>query len=294
MQMLRKEGDLAKEAKLPVINNPESLSFSELEQLLQVGFCFVKLPDDKDYVTSYNKIYENGLCFFRQPRAEKDKYAFDSGRLAGYLDRRDGRVPLRMEQFICRPEDPFGPLAHLENNIADIIGIYRDHIAIPIIKQILKKLGLINYYETVLDDSFSSLAFPYYPPDLEARFLDEVSPHKDFELITVLAINKPGLQVFYQDQWINILPKNGFVVVNIANTLEKITSNLCKSAMHRVLLPEKNNERMSFGLFFGQGLHKPVVDLVTGKTLYSSTAEFLQMQLQQYHFDELKSDKASI
>ncbi len=272
----------------PIIDDVNEISLSQLEQIMHIGFCYVKLPHDEHYSASYEKVYNNALRFFRQPKTEKMKFAYDQVKAQGYNDRRDKSAAMRFEQFFCRPYDPIGPLASEKESITIVTQLYHEKIAKPILSQILTHLGMKKHYHELTDKFFSSISFPYYPEDPNGQFSSEVAAHKDFELITVLSINQPGLQVWYNNAWHDVLPRPGCVVVNLSNTLEVITSHQCKSALHRVIIPNKDQDRMSMGLFVGLELEKPVVDLKTGQQLFPSAIDFIKYQLSGFGMEDLE------
>ncbi len=126
---------------------------------------------------------------------------------------------MRLEQFFCRPDHPLGPMSDQLDNLNEITNRYQNIIAKPILKQILTQLGLEQHFDAITNQPFSSISFPYYPPDITSKYSPVVAAHKDFEMITVLYINQRGLQVFYDGDWLEIMPKDGYVVVNLGNTL---------------------------------------------------------------------------
>ena len=61
--------------------------------------------------------------------------------------------------------------------------------------------------------------------------------HTDYDLFTILLTdNNPGLQIFHENQFIHIEYKPNTFIVNIADTLQKWTNDIFKSALHRVVI----------------------------------------------------------
>jgi isopenicillin N synthase-like dioxygenase len=279
--------------ELPVIEDPSEIDAEQLVKLSQYGFCYVKLPEDEKFTRSHKTVYESGLRFFRQSMEEKMKVAFDQKMFAGYSDRRNKEVSMRFEHFFCRPYDPIGPMKEHKESIKDITDVYHEKIAKPILLQLLSNLGLQDHFHKMTDEYFSSLSFPYYPADPVGKQSDVVREHRDFELITILAVNKPGLQVFLNQQWHDVMPKTGYAIVNLANTFEVMTSGKCKSSLHRVVVPEKDQDRMSMGLFIGLSLQSPVMDLVTGQVLFNTMIKFYEHQLSQHDMQDMEFQQES-
>lgn len=102
-------------------------------------------------------------------------------------------------------------------------------------------------------------------------------PHKDMGLITVLFINKHGLEKRTDDGlWEDIPPKEGYFVVNFGQTFEILigSATKLKACIHRVR--QLQEERMSFVTFIHQ---KPKHDMYTvnneGKVIRAGSHEDL-------------------
>ncbi|XP_020248975.1 1-aminocyclopropane-1-carboxylate oxidase homolog 7-like isoform X1 [Asparagus officinalis] len=62
-----------------------------------------------------------------------------------------------------------------------------------------------------------------------------------------------GLQVFHQDQWVDVSPIPGALVINIGDLLQLISNDKFKSVEHRVL-SSKIGPRISVASFFSTRL----------------------------------------
>ncbi|KAJ4842317.1 hypothetical protein Tsubulata_048000 [Turnera subulata] len=94
-----------------------------------------------------------------------------------------------------------------------------------------------------------SLYGHYYPPCPQPNQTLGAVPHTDGNFITILSQDDVGgLQVFYQDQWVDIPPTQGALVVNISDLLQLISNGSFKSGLHRVLA-NNTSPRVSVACF---------------------------------------------
>ena len=107
-----------------------------------------------------------------------------------------------------------------------------------------------------------------------------IMPHKDFGLVTILAITAPGLEVMIDGEYVPIDPVEGTVIVNFGNALEMMTQGRCKSALHRV--QALNYERLSMVMFTDQQDESPVCNLETGEVYYQTYKNYLAQQRKEF------------
>ncbi|KAB2040002.1 hypothetical protein ES319_D02G049800v1 [Gossypium barbadense] len=94
----------------------------------------------------------------------------------------------------------------------------------------------------------------YYPPCPEPELTFGTSKHSDTDFLTVLLQDQiGGLQVLYEDQWLDVPPVPGALVINVGDLLQLITNDKFKSVEHRVLA-NREGPRVSVASFFTTGL----------------------------------------
>ena len=95
-----------------------------------------------------------------------------------------------------------------------------------------------------------------YPGQAPQQSNQGVGAHKDSGFLSFLLQDRQaGLQVEIEEgRWIDALPLENTLVVNIGELLELATNGYLRATVHRVLSPQAGNERLSIAFFLGAQL----------------------------------------
>jgi isopenicillin N synthase-like dioxygenase len=115
-------------------------------------------------------------------------------------------------------------------------------------------LGL-DYFSDKIKDGNSILRAIHYPPiTQEPASAIRAEQHEDINLITLLVgASAGGLQVLNMDnEWLDVLPEEDEIVVNVGDMLQRLTNDYLKSTTHRVVNPPRelwHTPRLSIPFF---------------------------------------------
>jgi isopenicillin N synthase-like dioxygenase len=99
-----------------------------------------------------------------------------------------------------------------------------------------------NYFTEKIKDGNSILRTIHYPPITEEpKTAIRAEQHEDINLITLLVgASAGGLQLLSsQNEWLDIVPEDDEIVINVGDMLQRLTNNYLKSTTHRVVNPPK-------------------------------------------------------
>ncbi|MBK9270219.1 MAG: isopenicillin N synthase family oxygenase [Saprospiraceae bacterium] len=99
-----------------------------------------------------------------------------------------------------------------------------------------------DYFHSKIWNGNSILRAIHYPPIIqEPETAIRSEQHEDINLITLLVgASAGGLQVLTMNgEWIEAMPGEDEIVVNVGDMLQRLTNNVLKSTTHRVVNPPK-------------------------------------------------------
>lgn len=119
---------------------------------------------------------------------------------------------------------------------------------IYVLRALALYIGLEEHYFDHWASNGNSILRPiHYPPiTQEPKGAVRAGAHGDINLITLLmGASTGGLQVLRNDgEWIDAIPKEDELVINVGDMLERLTNNKLRSTIHRVINPPKEQWHM--------------------------------------------------
>lgn len=112
-----------------------------------------------------------------------------------------------------------------------------------------------DYFDRHIHNGNSILRAIHYPPiTQEPSSAIRAEQHEDINLITLLVgASAGGLQLLTkQNQWLDIVPEENEIVVNVGDMLQRLTNDYLRSTTHRVVNPpreEWHQARLSIPFF---------------------------------------------
>jgi isopenicillin N synthase-like dioxygenase len=115
-----------------------------------------------------------------------------------------------------------------------------DSAGLRILEAIARHLGLApDWFEDTVEDGNSVLRLLHYPPVATSAPGVRAGAHEDINTITLLlGAEEAGLQLLDRDgNWLPVSPREGELVVNIGDMLQRLTNDVLRSTTHRVVNP---------------------------------------------------------
>ena len=230
------------------------------EAFHKVGFVgVVNHGIPKDLVDGF---YSASKAFFSLPVSSKSKYKLEG--LAGQRgytsfgtehakqsNVADLKEFFQVGQFVEgeveNPEEyPPNVITHETPEFSDLAEkLYKsfEEAGGHLLRAIALHLGLDeSYFEEKIHNGNSILRSIHYPPITEEpKTAIRAEQHEDINLITLLVgASAGGLQLLNtQEEWLDIVPEEDEIVINVGDMLQRLTNNYLKSTTHRVVNPPK-------------------------------------------------------
>ncbi|KAK7380262.1 hypothetical protein VNO78_32769 [Psophocarpus tetragonolobus] len=188
-----------------------------------------------------------GIRRFHEQDAEvrKQFYSRDSNKRVRYFSNggllRDLDQPVNWRDTIAFVANPDPPTPEeIPAVCRDIVAEYSKKVralGVTILELMSEALGLDPSYLKKMDCSEALFIMGhYYAACPEPELTLGSTEHTDMDFITILLQDQMGgLQVLHENQWINVPPVHGALIVNIGDLLQLMTNDMFISVNHRVL-----------------------------------------------------------
>ncbi|MHA7059194.1 isopenicillin N synthase family dioxygenase [Aquimarina sp. M1] len=226
----------------------------------EIGFVALKnhfLSDDL-----VEELYKEVKAFFALPLEDKKKYEIEGlGGQRGYIsfgkEHAKGKKEGDLKEFWHFGQEPSEDAKLIEEYPPNVIveelmdfnhtgmEAYRmlEKTGIYVLRALALYIGLDEHYFDHWASNGNSILRPiHYPPiTTEPKGAVRAGAHGDINLITLLmGASSGGLQVQRKDgEWIDAVPQEDELVINVGDMLERHTNNKLRSTIHRVVNPPK-------------------------------------------------------
>lgn len=226
----------------------------------EIGFVALKNHFLSDKLV--DDLYQEIKAFFALPLASKEKYEIEGlGGQRGYTsfgkEHAKGKKEGDLKEFWHFGQEPDAEANLLEQYPPNVIveelknfnitgmEAYRmlEKTGIYVLRALALYIGLDEHYFDHWASNGNSILRPiHYPPiQEEPKGAVRAGAHGDINLITLLmGASTGGLQVQRKDgEWIDAIPQEDELVINVGDMLERHTNNKLRSTIHRVINPPK-------------------------------------------------------
>ncbi|MDZ4710532.1 MAG: 2-oxoglutarate and iron-dependent oxygenase domain-containing protein [Saprospiraceae bacterium] len=214
--------------------------------------AFFALPTEKKLKYEIKGLAgQRGYTSFGKEHAKQSKVA-DLKEFFQIGQEVDGKDPIRREY----PKNVY--VREKTQFLSTGVKLYKafEKSGAQLLKAISIHLGLGDrYFETKIKNGNSILRSIYYPPiTAEPKSAIRAEQHEDINLITLLVgASAGGLQVLnLKQEWLEVVPEQNEIVINVGDMLQRLTNNYLKSTTHRVVNPPKadwHKPRLSIPFF---------------------------------------------
>ena len=225
-----------------------------------IGFVSLRNHFLDDALVS--NLYKEVKAFFALDIAKKKKYEIEGlGGQRGYVsfgkEHAKGKKEGDLKEFWHFGQEPSAD-ANLSETYPENVHVeelpdfnetgmkaYRmlEKTGIYVLRALALYIGVDEFYFDHWASNGNSILRPiHYPPiTQEPKGAVRAGAHGDINLITLLmGASSGGLQVLRKDgQWIDAIPEEDELVINVGDMLERHTNNKLRSTIHRVTNPPK-------------------------------------------------------
>ncbi|PHQ29173.1 isopenicillin N synthase family dioxygenase [Leeuwenhoekiella nanhaiensis] len=226
----------------------------------EIGFVSLKNHFLDDNLV--DDLYKEVKAFFDLPEDTKKAYEIEGlGGQRGYIsfgkEHAKGKKEGDLKEFWHFGQDP-EPDANLTEEYPENVHVkelehfnetgmqaYRmlEKTGIYVLRALAIYIGLEEmYFDNWVKNGNSILRPIHYPPITEEpKGAVRAGAHGDINLITLLmGASAGGLQVLRKDgEWIDAIPNEDELVINVGDMLERHTNNKLRSTIHRVVNPPR-------------------------------------------------------
>ena len=226
----------------------------------EIGFVALKNHFLSDELVE--ELYKEVKSFFALPLEVKKKYEIEGlAGQRGYIsfgkEHAKGKKEGDLKEFWHFGQEPSEDADLTEEYPANVhvedlkdfnhtgMEAYRmlEKTGIYVLRALALYLGLDEHYFDHWASNGNSILRPiHYPPITEEpKGAVRAGAHGDINLITLLmGASEGGLQVLRKDgEWIDAIPEEDELVINVGDMLERHTNNKLRSTIHRVVNPPK-------------------------------------------------------
>lgn len=226
----------------------------------EIGFVSLKNHFlDQELV---DQLYTEVKAFFALPEETKQSYEIEGlGGQRGYVsfgkEHAKGKKEGDLKEFWHFGQEPDADANLIETYPDNVIVTERpqfnavgmrayrmlEKTGIYVLRALALYVGLDEHYFDHWASNGNSILRPiHYPPITEEpKGAVRAGAHGDINLITLLmGASSGGLQVLRKDgEWIDAIPEEDELVINVGDMLERHTNNKLRSTIHRVVNPPK-------------------------------------------------------
>ncbi|AXT49835.1 isopenicillin N synthase family oxygenase [Aquimarina sp. BL5] len=226
----------------------------------EIGFVALKNHFLSDNLVE--ELYKEVKAFFALPLEDKQKYEIEGlGGQRGYIsfgkEHAKGKKEGDLKEFWHFGQEPSEDANLIEDYPPNVIveelkdfnhtgmEAYRmlEKTGIYVLRALAIYIGLDEFYFDHWASNGNSILRPiHYPPITEEpKGAVRAGAHGDINLITLLmGASTGGLQVQRKDgEWIDAIPQEDELVINVGDMLERHTNNKLRSTIHKVINPPK-------------------------------------------------------